>query len=102
MGEWRKSSRIYWGLLVATLWAVGNGHAALNLISFDTQNLSITVATNAFVKSLQAGDVAVLVVAGHKQDSVTPVVFSSTAGALATLNTAAPDPFPTSYIPRFQ
>lgn len=97
MGEWRKSSRIYWGLLAATLWAVGNGHAALNLISFDTQNLSTTVATNTFVKSLQAGDVAVLAVAGNKKDSVTPVVFSSTAGALATINTAATDPFPTAY-----
>ena len=71
--------------------------AGISPVHIDSQNLSSTVLTNTFTKTVQAGDVVVMTAAGNKKYSVAPVSFSSTAGSPAVFITLAGDPFPASY-----
>ena len=70
----------------------------MTTISFDTQSMSQTVQTNTFSKTVQAGDVVVVSLAGNRRHSVlAPVTFTSSAGAMTVVDASATDPYPTSY-----
>jgi arylsulfatase A-like enzyme/lysophospholipase L1-like esterase len=81
----------------AILVAASQMRAAIHIDSHLHRNMSAAVLTNSYTVSAQTGDVAVMAVAGNKKDSVAPVTFSSTAGTFMPVNTAATDPYPTSY-----
>lgn len=84
-------------LVLAVLLQPSETKAGISVVSFDSQNLSASVLTNIFTVSVQAGDVAVLTVAGNKRASVAPIAFASTAGSMTAVDTSATDPYPTSW-----
>lgn len=89
--------RLPWCFFSAVVLSAMAASAAVVVQEFQGKTMSSTVLTNDYTVAVQAGDVVVMTAAGNKRDSVSPITFSSAAGTLSLVNTAATDPYPTAY-----
>jgi hypothetical protein len=70
--------------------------AEVNRVGFQNQTLDLVVLTNEYSVAVEAGDVVVMTAASSKKITK-PIGFSSTAGAFATVDTGAANPYPVAY-----